>query len=70
METNTIEQNNIPEIRQTACVHAQDIRAYTPIWIGPNTIMWLCPDCADGVSEELVAHVCYAECTEALKQKN
>jgi hypothetical protein len=55
MGTNTIEQNRIHEIKQTACVHAHDNRPRTPIWIGPNTIMWLCPDCADGVSEELIA---------------
>ena len=70
MGINSIEQNGIPEIRQTACMHVYDNRARAPIWIGPNTIMWLCPDCADGVSEELVVRVCCAGCAEALKQKN
>jgi hypothetical protein len=70
MGANTIEQNSIPEIKQTACVHVHDSRAHTPIWIGPTTIMWLCPDCADGVSEGLIALVYCAECDEALKQKN
>lgn len=62
MKSNTSEQKKIPEIKQTACVHAHD--AHTLIWIGPSTVMWLCPDCADGVSEELVARVYCAEGTE------
>ena len=70
MGTNTIEQNSIPEIKQTACVHAHDNREHTPIWIGPNTIIWLCPDCADGVNEELIALVHWAGCAEALRQRN
>ena len=35
-----------------------------PSKFGPTTMMWPCPDCADGVSEELVALVHCAECAE------
>ena len=70
MATNTTDPKSIPEIKQTACVHVHDNRARTPIWIGPSTIMWLCPNCADGVNKELIAVVYCAHCAEAWEQEN
>ena len=70
MATKRIDPKGIPEIKQTACVHAHDNRTRTPIWIGSSTIMWLCPNCADGVNKELVAVVYCAECAGALGKEN